>query len=117
MDGSDASCNESGLTSESDDKVKSIKPVSAGGDVFLLSGSSTFTGYAHMLVTAVGEQRRWGKTEAKLVAETVEKLDVFASQIGNMGILAAVATFIAMMALWCIYPENREADVNVYEYC
>ena len=41
-----------------------------------------------MLATAVGEQSRWGKTKAKLAAETVdtplqEKLDVLAGQIGK----------------------------------
>ena len=29
--------------------------------------------YAHMVVTAVGQYSRWGKTKAKLAAETVGK--------------------------------------------
>ena len=39
---------------ESDDLRKETS-----GDLFLLSGSSVATGYAHMLVTSVGEQSRY----------------------------------------------------------
>lgn len=53
--------------------------------------------------------RRWGKTKAKLAAETVdtplqEKLDVLANQIGNVGIGAAICTFVAMVSIWLLYP-------------
>ena len=123
VDGSDVTCNESALTGESEDKKKSLKLASEGGegDVFMLSGSSLATGYAHVLVTAVGEQSRWGKTKAKLAAETVdtplqEKLDVLAGQIGNVGMAAAAATFVAMMVIWFMYPEKRVEGVNMYEY-
>lgn len=121
VDGSDVSANESALTGESDDKIKSIKPIADGGDMFLLSGSNLATGYALVLVTAVGEQSRWGKTKAKLAAETVdtplqEKLDVLAGQIGNLGIAAAVATFVAMAALYYFYPEFRDPEQNVFEF-
>lgn len=73
------------------------------------------TGYAHVLVSAVGESSRWGKTKAKLAAETVdtplqEKLDKLAGQIGNMGMAAAAATFVAMLVLWFLYPENRDPE-------
>ena len=55
---------------------------------------------------------RWGKTKAKLAAETVdtplqEKLDVLANQIGNGGIAAAICTFLAMVGVWVIYPSTR----------
>uniref|UniRef100_A0A7S3HU65 Calcium-transporting ATPase n=1 Tax=Spumella elongata TaxID=89044 RepID=A0A7S3HU65_9STRA len=123
VDGSDVTCNESALTGESDDKKKSFKPSSDGeeGDIFMLSGSSLATGYAHVLVTAVGESSRWGKTKAKLAAETVdtplqEKLDTLANQIGNLGMFAAGATFIAMIAIWYMYPEQRDPELNIYEY-
>ncbi|KAJ1397161.1 E1-E2 ATPase-domain-containing protein [Ochromonadaceae sp. CCMP2298] len=116
VDGSDVTCNESALTGESDDKKKGHK-----GDIFMLSGSSLATGYAHVLVSAVGESSRWGKTKAKLAAETVdtplqEKLDKLAGQIGNMGMAAAGATFLAMLALWFIYPENRDPAQNVWGF-
>ncbi len=116
IDGSDVTCNESSLTGESDDKKKSPQ-----GDVFLLSGTSLSTGYAHMLVTSVGEQSRWGKTKAKLAAETVdtplqEKLDVLAGQIGNFGMVTAAITFVTMIVIWFVRPEWRDPELNLFEY-
>jgi len=116
VEGSDVSCNESALTGESDDLRKS-----SDADLFLLSGSSVATGYAHMLVTAVGVQSRWGKTKAKLTTETVdtplqEKLDVLAGQIGNLGMASAGATFIAMSVLWYLYPENRVEGESIFDF-
>lgn len=58
VDGSDVSVNESSLTGESDDKKKSHQS-DAGSDCFLLSGTTLSSGFAKMLVTAVGEQSRW----------------------------------------------------------
>lgn len=72
VSGSGVTCNESALTGESDDKKKSMKPIAEGGDVFMMSGTSLATGYAHVLVTAVGEQSRWGRTKAKLAVEAVD---------------------------------------------
>ena len=99
-----------------------------------------------MVVTAVGEQSRWGKTKAKLAAETAgqfrlhyyrsqclttinfndffcneietplqEKLNVLAGQIGNGGMLAAGATFTAMLVIWFVMPEKRP-PVN-FNFC
>mmetsp|Transcript_14213 Transcript_14213/g.23654 ORF Transcript_14213/g.23654 Transcript_14213/m.23654 type:complete len:1068 (-) Transcript_14213:64-3267(-) len=121
VDGSDVTCNESALTGESDDKKKAIASSQDGGDMFMLSGSSLATGYAHVLVVAVGEQSRWGRTKAKLAAESVdtplqEKLDTLAGQIGNLGMVSAGATFLAMMVLWFMYPENRDPSLNVWEF-
>ena len=119
--GSDVVCNESSLTGESDTKRKTIKPVSEGGDIFLLSGTTVTAGYCHMLVTAVGENSRWGKTKAKLLVESEEtplqeKLNTLAGQIGNLGIAAAVCTFIAMLSIWFLYPEMRPVDTVLYKY-
>ena len=36
-----------------------------------------------------------------------EKLDTLAGQIGNGGMAAAGATFIAMMAIWFAFPGHR----------
>lgn len=121
VDGSDVSCNESALTGESDEKKKSIKPVAQGGDIFLISGATVSAGYCHMLVTAVGENSRWGRTKAKLVVETSdtplqEKLDTLANQIGQVGMAAAAATFIAMMCIWLLYPSSRVEGVTMFEY-
>ena len=125
VDGSDVTCNESALTGESEDKKKSFRPTESGqeekNDPFMLSGSSLATGYAHVLVTAVGEQSRWGKTKAKLAVETSdtplqEKLDNLANQIGNLGMIAAAATFFAMIGIWFYYPDQRDPEMNIYEY-
>lgn len=121
IDGSDVTCNESSLTGEPDDKKKANIPVSEGGDVFLFSGTTLSSGFCKMLVTAVGEHSKWGKTKAKLAVETTdtplqEKLDTLAGQIGNFGMVTAVLTFIAMLALWYIRPDWRSPDVNFYEF-
>ncbi len=91
-------------------------------DPFLLSGSDLSTGYAHMVVTAVGMHSRWGKSKSRLstpASETPlqEKLDTLAAQIGNFGMGAAVLTFIAMVAIWVLYPESRaKSTQNLYEF-
>jgi calcium-translocating P-type ATPase len=119
--GSDVTVNESSLTGESDDRKKSTNPAVDGGDLFMMSGTDLSTGYAHVLITAVGEQSRWGKTKAKLAAETTEtplqeKLDVLAGQIGNLGMGSAVMTFIVMIAIWFLRPDERDPSLNFYEY-
>lgn len=119
--GSDVTVNESSLTGESDDRKKSVDPAREGGDRFMMSGTDLSTGYANIVVTAVGDQSKWGKTKAKLAAETVatplqEKLDVLAGQIGNLGLGSAVLTFGAMIALWFLRPEHREEGVHFYDY-
>ena len=64
---------------------------------------------------------RWGKTKAKLAVESEqtplqEKLDILAGQIGNIGIAAAVATFIALICIWYIYPDARPIDMTLFSY-
>jgi len=51
---------------ESDDLRKS-----SDADLFLLSGSSVATGYAHMLVTAVGVQSRYDDDDLIMVIMTM----------------------------------------------
>lgn len=41
---------------------------------------------------------------------------MLAGQIGNLGMVSAVATFIAMMVLWFMYPESRDTELNIFEY-
>jgi calcium-translocating P-type ATPase len=70
---------------------------------------------------AVGEQSRWGKTKAKLAAETEatplqEKLDILAGQIGNFGIVTAVATFFAMIGIWYYFPDSRDEGQTFFEF-
>jgi calcium-translocating P-type ATPase len=120
IEGSDVTCNESSLTGEPDDIKKGNNPAESD-DLFLLSGTSVSTGFALMLVTAVGEQSRWGKTKAKLAVESSdtplqEKLDTLAGQIGNFGMVTAVLTFVAMIVIWFLKPEWRDPELNIYEY-
>lgn len=113
---SDLSCNESALTGEPEDVLKSTD-----SDPFLLSGTTVSTGYCEMLVTAVGASSRWGKTKAALAVESEEtplqeKLDTLASQIGVGGLVAAVATFAVLMVQWVCFPENRPVGMTVLKY-
>jgi P-type Ca2+ transporter type 2C len=125
VDGSDVTCNESSLTGEPEDIKKGHNGHNDGGetasDLFLLSGTSVSTGFGLMLVTAVGEESRWGKTKAKLAVESAdtplqEKLDVLAGQIGNFGMVTAVLTFVAMLTLWFVKPEWRNPEFTFYEF-
>lgn len=121
VNGSDVTCNESALTGESEDKRKSLRPAREGGDLFLISGATISAGYCTMLVTAVGENSRWGRTRAKLAQESEdtplqEKLDLLANQIGQLGMAMAAATFVAMLAIWMLYPASRVEGVSLFEY-
>ena len=105
-------CNESAITGESEDKVKTIVDATENADPFLLSGTTIASGTCTMLAIAVGPHSRWGKTKAIMPIETPdtplqEKLDTLANQIGNGGMIAAAATFIAMLAIWFYYPSTR----------
>jgi len=78
-------------------------------------------GFGRVLITAVGEQSRWGKTKAKLSTEAAdtplqEKLDKLAQQIGHGGMSAAAATFLAMLALWFLHPEWRDPNLTLLEF-
>jgi hypothetical protein len=64
---------------------------------------------------------RWGRTRAKLTQESEdtplqEKLDVLASQIGQLGMGMAAATFVAMMTIWFLYPSSRQEGITVFDY-
>ena len=46
----------------------------------------------------------------------VEKLDVLAGQIGNLGTGAAVATFVALIAIWFYRPDRRDPHATLVEH-
>ena len=126
----DVTCNESSLTGEPDEKPKvpytsatpakktrkgkKTPPITEGDttmDPFLLSGTNIASGFCTMVVTAVGEESKWGQTKAKLAVEhedtpLQEKLDTLAAQIGVGGLIAAVATFSVMMIQWRFFPHT-----------
>ena len=90
-------CNESTLTGEPLDVEKNKTE-----DPFLLSGCTMEAGSAQFIATGVGANSQWGVIKAHLEKEQdqtplQEKLDDMAELIGNVGIAAAVATFLAMM--------------------
>ena len=73
-----------------------------------------------MLVIAVGSRSRYGKLRASLTAESTdtplqEKLDTLAGQIGNGGMIAAGATFIAMLVVWYYSPDDINKP-SLFEY-
>jgi P-type Ca2+ transporter type 2C len=97
--GENCKANESSLTGEPDDKVKSETK-----DPFFLSGCNLVGGRCHALCIAVGEESRWGRIKAKLAVEQQqtplqEKLDRMAALVGYFGGGMAFLTFIAMMIL------------------
>jgi len=99
VEGTDVKTSEASLTGETNDQPKSVMV-----DPFLLSGTTMSSGDCSMLVTAVGENSRWGKIRAGLEVEErptplQQKLEVVADQIGNIGKIAAVATFIAVIGM------------------
>jgi P-type Ca2+ transporter type 2C len=113
-------CNESAITGESEDRAKTcvagLCTSSAHSrveqDPYLLSGTVVGSGAGTMLVIAVGPRSRWGRTKAIEPQETPntplqDKLDVLAAQIGNGGMVAAAATFAAMLYIWFAHPESR----------
>jgi P-type Ca2+ transporter type 2C len=115
--GSDVICDESALTGESEGRHKEHWEA---GDPFLLSGSTLSSGYCEMVVTAVGIQSRWGKIKADLNTETAEtplqeKLTVLADQIGYGGMAAAGATFIAIIAIYFLFPESRDPSKSLFD--
>lgn len=99
-------CNQTQLTGESEDLHKS-----PSGDCFMPAGCPVTQGVGKMVVAAVGKNSIYGKIREMLQVEDTptplqEKLDTLAGQIGNVGMVAAGATFLATMVMWWV---NQEA--------
>ncbi|GFH27588.1 cation_ATPase_N domain-containing protein, partial [Haematococcus lacustris] len=112
--GEELRVDESHLTGESEDVLKSVSSQA----VLLLSGSKVLEGYGHMLVLAVGPNSQAGilnqlvrgaaagldtgapsGSEERAVPAGVQtfltrKLDTLATRIGAVGVAAAVAVFV-----------------------
>lgn len=102
VDNSTVMANESALTGESDDLKKTKSK-----DCFLLSSCLVTSGEdSRAIVIGIGCKSQWGKIKANLVSESVntplqDKLEQMAEQIGYVGLIAAVATFIVMViSIW-----------------
>ena len=104
IEGSDISVDESSLTGETE-CIKKKVPVTyerkEGISPFLISSSKLMTGTGLMVVCAVGKDSYYGKLKIRIQAEQDEtplqiKLTVLAEQVGQVGMVSAAATFIAM---------------------
>jgi len=109
-------CNESTLTGEPLDVEKNLTD-----DPFVLSGCTMEAGSAQFIATAVGENSQWGIIKAHLEKEQEqtplqEKLDDMAELIGNVGTAAAVATFLAMMAIKIFVKPAYLDEVSVFSH-
>ena len=94
--------NEAALTGEPEDLKKTKDK-----DCFLLSSCLITDGEeCRAVVIGIGVNSQWGKIKANLVSEAVntplqDKLEIMAQQIGYIGLVAAVGTFIAMViSIW-----------------
>jgi P-type Ca2+ transporter type 2C len=94
--------NESSLTGEPDDLKKS-----RDHDCFLLSSCLITEGEdLRALVIGIGVHSQWGKIKLNLVSEAVntplqDKLEEMAQQIGKLGLVFAIGTFIALVvSIW-----------------
>lgn len=102
IDGSGLKTNEAAMTGEPIDIEKNIHD-----DMFLLSGTSVSEGVATVLVVAVGERSQWGVILKSLIVEPEdtplqERLDRLAVNIGKLGIIFAVLTFLVSLLRWVI---------------
>ncbi|CAD7699211.1 unnamed protein product [Ostreobium quekettii] len=119
--GDEIKVDESHLTGESDDVVKTPEEL-----CLMYSGSKVMQGYGQMLVVAVGPNSQQGlistlvsgtgvqerSPEDSLRDTTVltQKLERLAKQIGNFGVLAAGVTLIALVShfSWDTFVVNAE---------
>jgi len=108
--------DESALTGEPEDIEKDFD-----NDPFLLSGCTTVAGSVRFVATAVGPNSQWGIIKSHLEKEQEEtplqeKLDDMAMKIGNVGIAAAAATFIAMMWIKLFIDPEYLRHVSVFKH-
>jgi Ca2+-transporting ATPase len=108
--------DESALTGEPEDIDKD-----AEHDPFVLSGCTAVAGSARFVAIAVGKNSQWGIIKSRLEKEQEEtplqeKLDVMAAMIGNVGIGAAAATFIAMMCIKIFVNPEHLHDISLFHH-
>jgi Ca2+ transporting ATPase len=104
IEGSDISVDESSLTGETNEIKKKV-PISydkkEGASPFLISSSKLMSGTGLMVVAAVGRNSYYGKLKMKIQQDQDEtplqiKLSDLADKVGQVGMWAAAATFLAM---------------------
>ena len=100
------SCSESTLTGEQDDRKKS-----KGKDCFLLSSCliSDCGDACRAMVFGIGLRSQYGKIKATLTLEQAEtplqaKLEQMTKEIGYIGMVFAIATFLALLiSIWTVH--------------
>ena len=104
IEGNDISVDESSLTGETNEIKKKV-PVTydkkEGASPFLISSSKLMSGTGLMVVAAVGRNSYYGKLKMKIQQDQDEtplqiKLSDLADKVGQVGMFAAGATFLAM---------------------
>jgi len=107
-------CNESSLTGEPEDLKKN-----RNGDCFLLSSCLITEGEdSKALAIGIGLHSQWGKIKANLVSESVntplqDKLEDMATMIGKIGLVFAIATFIALIvSIWARH-DGKDVVENI----
>lgn len=104
IEGHDISVDESSLTGETHEIKKKV-PVTyerkEGYSPFLISSSKLMSGTGLMVVCAVGKNSYYGKLKMKIQQEQDEtplqiKLSDLAEKVGQVGMVSAAATFLAM---------------------
>lgn len=113
--------DESALTGEPEEVIKGIDQGDDDIDPFVLSGCATTAGMGHFVAIAVGRDSQWGIIKVALEKEDEQtplqdKLDIMANQIGNVGIAAAIATFIAMMAIKIFVRPAHLEDTSAWSH-
>lgn len=108
--------DESALTGEPEDIDKDAET-----DPFLLSGCTAIAGSGRFVAIAVGKYSQWGMIKSKLEKEQEEtplqeKLDDMAAMIGYVGMGAAAATFIAMMAIKIFINPEYLQHISVFHH-
>jgi P-type Ca2+ transporter type 2C len=108
--------DESALTGEPVDVDKDCL-----NDPFMLSGCTVEAGSGRFLAIAVGKDSQWGIIKAHLEKEQdqtplQQKLDDMAAMIGYVGMVAAGATFCAMMFIKIVIRPAYLADISMFSY-
>jgi Ca2+-transporting ATPase len=92
-------------------------------DPFLLSGTTISEGSGRMAVVAVGSNSQWGVILKTLIVDPSstplqDRLDVLVVTVGNFGIGAAIATFVASMIRWIVNGSEGEGwdGVEILDY-
>ena len=118
LEGSKLRADEAAMTGEPIGIAKSHD-----NDPFLLSGTTISEGSGRMAVVAVGSNSQWGVILKTLIVEPSstplqDRLDVLVVTVGNFGIGAAIATFVASMIRWIVNGSEGEGwdGVEILDY-